>query len=238
MVLVFRDTKGSNLTAAEADGNIRTLRDLIQDVADNPTPGVGITDISQEPGSSVITIHLSNGQTHEVTLPRANLRYRGDWQPETFYLNGDWVKVANEGLYLVIQEHTSAETFNADEDLGSGPVYDLAVPYMTPPEGWQYLEIETDGSVTPNLVDSDKFILELNGETSTINVPINGYNGQPFALRIRMIAASSVSWGVGYLGANPSVLGGVGDETVLSGLMLDVGTASTAVINTVKEIPA
>lgn len=244
MVLTFRDEKGSPLTTAEQDANIRHLRDLIDYLIANPTPGVSITNITSS-GSS-LTIHLSNGTTKgPFTLPAANFRYRDLWEPETAYLTGDFFKIEDVGLYTVLLDHTSDTEFDPEFQVGGEDAYALAIPFFAPPEGWLLVEIATDGTVTLDLEQNDKFLLVL-GDDAFINVPINGYNGQPFALRIQVDTASvgtSVEWASGYLGANPSVLLGDGDETVLSGLILDADADATdpvptAVINTLKEIPA
>lgn len=240
MALTFRDEQDDPLTSAEQDDNIRTLRDMIQFLSDNPSPGVGITNITAD--GSQLTIHLSNGTTRgPFTIPAANFRYREDWAASTAYLIGDFFRIAEVGLYTVMEAHTSGLTFDP-EDAQSV----LAVPFFAPSQGWLVVEMsESEGVAVLDLNLSDKFILDVIDDCE-IQVPINGYAGQPFALRIVIAAGSAgaaVSFSPSYLGPAPSVLLGEGDETVMGGMVLDTDPeltdpGTTAIINALKEIAA
>lgn len=240
MALTFRDEEAGPLTSVQQDANIRTLRDMIQEAIDNPSPGVGITNVTQS--GSTLTVHLSNGSTRgPFTMPTPNFRFRGEWLPSTAYLIGDFYSRDGVGLFTVVEAHTSPLTFDAGDVR-----HELAVPFFASPEGW--LEIfmsSTENSLTMDLALHDKFIANITDDCE-VQVPLNGYAGQPFALRLVIDTGSvgtAVTFSPSYLGAPPSVLTDEGDETVLSGVVLDTDPeatdpGTTAVINTLKEIPA
>lgn len=73
MTLTFRDTKGSNLTPAEADANIRDLDGRITDLEDSPPEAVGISNITVV--GTQMTIYLADGTVlGPYTLPQAAFR--------------------------------------------------------------------------------------------------------------------------------------------------------------------
>jgi len=232
MSLTLRSEKGSNLTSAEFDENITTLRDMIQNVIDNPVPGVGISNITQS--GSTLTFHLTNGSTKgPFTMPSPNFRYRGDWAATTAYLKGDFFKEAL-GLYTVVVAHTSASTFDPDATSGGDPVYVLAIPFLVPPPTW--IDIESDaGDLFIDLSLGDKFRVHIT-ENTTIAFPesIPSYT-PPFILDIIMDGAFTVSFGPEYIGDDPPLLTGTGDRNIVSGVVLD---ETTAILSTVKQIPA
>jgi len=73
MTLTFRDTKGSNLTPAEADANIRDLDGRITDLEENPPEAVGISNITVV--GTQMTIYLADATVlGPYTLPQAAFR--------------------------------------------------------------------------------------------------------------------------------------------------------------------
>lgn len=123
--------KGSNLTAPEFDGNTYTHFLAIQDLIDNPPEAVSIDDFLIV--GSQLTITLTDATTRgPFTLPVARHRYRGAWAPATAYLDTDLVSVASLGFYFVLQDHTSAATFDEEASNSGGDFYRLFIPNIAP----------------------------------------------------------------------------------------------------------
>lgn len=110
------------LTAAEADGNVQTLRAAIQDLIDNPVEGVSVTNIAVS--GRQVTFYMSDSSTYgPFLLPIAYPRYRGEWAAAYSYAAMDIVQVPGYGTYLVAVDHTSEATFNPDAADTSGSYY-------------------------------------------------------------------------------------------------------------------
>lgn len=101
--------------------------------------------------------------------------------------------------------------------------------------GWHAVGV-TAGEATIDINDGDKFLITVDDDCE-LQVPANAVDGAPFAIRVVMDGAHSFTYAAGWHGENPPVLSGNGDETVLSGIVLDTGP-TTAIINIVKAIPA
>jgi hypothetical protein len=234
MPLVTVADKGAPLSAEEHDGNLTFLHGLIQALQSNPPVGVGVTNITAE--ASQVTFHLSNGQTRgPFQMPSANFRFRDAWAAETVYLVGDFFSVEELGLVTVLLAHTSQETFDIDEDLGEGSVYALAVPYISTPAGWHDVAVVSN-EASLDLAVHDKFLITVDDDCE-VQVPVNGYDGQPFAVRIHMDGTHAVTFHADFVGEDPDILVTAGDHNVLSGIILETDPL-TAVINAVKVIPA
>ncbi len=101
--------------------------------------------------------------------------------------------------------------------------------------GWEPVSV-VGGEATFDIEDGDKFLLTVDAACE-IQVPANAVPGAPFALRVVMDGSYPVTFAAGWLGNPPAVIIEDGDETVLSGIVLDTGP-TTGVINLVKHIPA
>lgn len=149
MALTFRTTdgsrwgagKGSNLSATEVDLNFWELLQLIQALPDLPD----LVEISNITASgSQMTIHLSDGSTRVVTMPTATFRYRGNWAAATAYTKLDLVRVldaiddADNGLYLITVNHTSAATFDPARTISGNLVYNLVIPLLSGADGTSF----------------------------------------------------------------------------------------------------
>ncbi|KLK91430.1 hypothetical protein AA309_20260 [Microvirga vignae] len=97
---------GRNLTAAEVDGNFWELVQEIADIAANAPAGVGIANITQL--GTLVTFHLSDSTTRQVTLPTSRLTWRGSWAAGTLYNVNDYFRVSGVGVYVVKTQHTAA----------------------------------------------------------------------------------------------------------------------------------
>jgi hypothetical protein len=119
------------LSANRIDTNFWETSERIRVIEENPPAPVEITNITQT--GRQFTVHLSNGGTFgPFTLPVASFRARGAWMAATAYLANDLVSAAGLGLYLVLQDHTSDATFDADAGNSAGDYYQLVFPLLVP----------------------------------------------------------------------------------------------------------
>lgn len=127
MAITYRTTdlaqwgtgQGSNLSAAQVDANFWTLYEMIQAVA--PEAGVGIA--SATVSGDQLTFTMTDATTlGPFTLPTIELNPRGNWTASTSYSVNDTI-AANGNVYLVTWTHTSAATFSAGANDGSGHDY-------------------------------------------------------------------------------------------------------------------
>ena len=120
------DGVGRPLTAAEVDANFSTLETGLQGLLDTP-PGVSIDTITVS--GRYMTVELSDGSTRgPFALPYAIWRYRGAWVGFEGYFEMDVVLVAGQGLFLVLEDHVAADTFDAAAAISSGALYLLIAP--------------------------------------------------------------------------------------------------------------
>jgi hypothetical protein len=118
---------GRPLTAAEADGNVQTLRDAIQALIDDPVAGASVSNIVVT--GRQVTFHLSDGSTFgPFTLPIAQPRYRGDWIALASYSAFDIVNTENDGTFMVVVNHTAATTFDPNRVIAGNEVYIQIAP--------------------------------------------------------------------------------------------------------------
>jgi hypothetical protein len=115
---------GSDLDADVIDANFYSLATTIQGVIDNPPTPNNISSI-EVIGSNKLVITLDDYTVFgPFDLPIAQFSDRGVWAPITLYHYGDIFTNANS-VYMVIQEHTSDATFNANAGSLAGPYYRL-----------------------------------------------------------------------------------------------------------------
>lgn len=144
--------EGRNLTAAEIDTNFYGHETRIGDLETDPPSAVGISNFVVD--GTQLTIFLSNGtQFGPYTLPTAQFRSRGVWVAATGYFALDLVEVAGQGLYLVLQNHTSDAAFDEAATNSSGDLYQLIFPSYAPAT---VLTVAT-ATFTPALADANKY---------------------------------------------------------------------------------
>lgn len=120
--------KGSNLTAAEVDGNFYDHDQRIEDLETSRPQPDDFASVSTS--GNLLTFHLQSGTTlGPVTMPTLQWQDRGAWLPFTLYAALDVVSVSGQGLFLVQVSHTSAATFDPNLSAGSPPaaVYQLLI---------------------------------------------------------------------------------------------------------------
>lgn len=163
MALTFRDVKGSPLTSAEADANIRTLQGMIEDIV--VPDGVGISSISVS--GATFTVHYSNGNSDgPFPLPeRPPFVWAFEWSSGTHYAQYEVFTVEDFGVYLVLQSggYTAPTDFNPDESNTSGPLLALMfgvlpipkIPVNHQPTGDYTLDPATDAGIYLRMEDTD-----------------------------------------------------------------------------------
>lgn len=113
--------KGSNLTAVDFDANTYEFDTRITELEENPPEAVSIDHFVVS--GSLLTIVLSNGSTHgPFSLPMAQWRWTGPWQPLITYLPGD-ITTVDGAVYFVRVMHVAATAFDAGLFTDSGYVY-------------------------------------------------------------------------------------------------------------------
>lgn len=130
-----RSGLGRGLTYAEVDANWTAIQSAVNGLL-AASPGVGIASITQ-PTPWTIRITLTDSTTATFALPIASYNYRGTWAAATAYAVNDTFQ-QNGSLYAVLFAHTSASTFDAGANDGSGHDYYqalLSAPAATLPTG-------------------------------------------------------------------------------------------------------
>jgi hypothetical protein len=79
-----------------------------------------------------MTFHFTDSSTQTIPLPVITLKYVGPWMPSTPYVRGDlFTESGTSGFYQVLENHTSAATFNpnaTDGTTANNPLYQLWMP--------------------------------------------------------------------------------------------------------------
>jgi hypothetical protein len=94
------------------------------------------------------------------------MTFRDEWAALTFYNENDLVTVANLGLYLVLQSHTSDASFDPDASNTAGDYYQLVFGIGIPS-----VESESGSSYTMALADNGKIKRMTNAGGCTVHVP-------------------------------------------------------------------
>lgn len=108
---------GRRLTSLEVDENFDTLETRIQNIIDNPIPGLGIANIAMV-GTRTLRVTLDDNSIFEFFMPVVAPHWRGEWQANTAYFALDRFSKDGFGIYVVLFDHISGATFdeNATED--------------------------------------------------------------------------------------------------------------------------
>lgn len=120
--------KGANLLPGEIDLNFWVLLNALIEVQESPTQPLQIQSITVL--GNQMTVTLSDGVTTfgPFNLPVAAFRWRDSWAPDTAYKFADFF-TANEGMYLVLQDHISDDTFNPAAGNMIGAYAQLVFPF-------------------------------------------------------------------------------------------------------------
>ena len=158
MPLIFRNQKGSNLTADEVDGNFKYLHERLQQLEEGIMAPETLEDITVSNGQ--ITIKGSKGSVFgPFALPSASLSIKEAWSSQTPYSKNDLVQ--REGaLYKARHSHKSDEVFDPTSwDVVFDGRRDANTPLQVPvyetkelPEpkvGAGAARVDEDGVITP-----------------------------------------------------------------------------------------
>lgn len=120
--------KSANLNPVEVDENFWDLLQRLQAVEENPAQPLQIGNIAVS--GNRMTITLSDGVTSfgPFTLPQAAFRFTGSYQASHDYSAFDFL-TANDGLYLVLIEHTSDADFDPDAQVAGQALYQFILPF-------------------------------------------------------------------------------------------------------------
>lgn len=118
---------GGNLTPLQFDENMWTLLTRIKALETNPPVAISVNGFTVI--GSQFQVNMSNGTTRgPYDLPIATFRAVGNWVNSMPLFKLDLVTVPHSGLYLVLQNHTTAiapAVFDPNATLGGLPLYQL-----------------------------------------------------------------------------------------------------------------
>lgn len=176
--------KGANLTAAEVDENFYDLDSRVDTLETSPPEAISIQSI--DVAGNQLTITLTDASVQgPFTLPVAQWAYKGPWQPNTVYVVNDLIDESGS-IYLVLTNHTSAETFDPEAEDENGFYYSrlLSPPRQPYDIGMYYNDAITSGTevimahvaarratIPLNFADAKAFLLVATS-TSPLTFPI------------------------------------------------------------------
>lgn len=114
---------GRPLTATEVDNNFWDHEGRIAALEDNPPVPISVSTVTI--AGSVLTFHMTDGSTHNVTAPVATFHWRGDFKAGTAYAVLDEIRVGGVGRVLVLKAHTGADPFDIDRQVTGSDAYFL-----------------------------------------------------------------------------------------------------------------
>ena len=158
MPIIFREQKGSVLTAAEVDNNFKELQERLCTLEDEKLSPETFSKINLEDGK--LTFEGSKGSTFgPFSLPNTPLSTKGFWAPQTPYTQSDLVQ-HEKSLYSASHDHISGDVFSpnnwnvvfkADLDSTSplqAPVYESE--NLPEPKIGEWIScVQEDGTITP-----------------------------------------------------------------------------------------
>lgn len=170
MSLVYRATKGANLTPAEVDANFAFLKAIYDALVASPPTANSLENIVQSADGSQITFYLTDStQLGPFTLPTAVFRFVGEWAAGTGYQVGDFFTYERAGLYYVEQNHTSEVSFDETEENSDGRYYQLVMDFFS----GSTVKSVASVTYTPVLLDANRYIRTTTDIGITVTVPAN-----------------------------------------------------------------
>jgi hypothetical protein len=156
---------GGRLTNTQADENIDELGRAVEELRDNPPSPDDIATVLDLNGSFKFVLG-SGAELGPVTIPTSRMSWQGEWAAATGYVADDVVTVSGDGIYLVLQDHTSAASFDAEASDSDGAVYSQMFGLGIP--GVETISATTE---TAALADNNKYFLATNSAGCTVTVP-------------------------------------------------------------------
>lgn len=152
MTIVLRSVKGSNLTAAEVDGNFTDLNGRVTTLETTPPTPNEIANVDVTDG--LLTITMDDATVWgPFALPVTSFRVRDAWEALTEYNYYDIVYVEGDGVYFVAKAHTSPAAFSAEHAVGGVLVYIKLMSDITPPIN---MLVTTEATEARTLVADDR----------------------------------------------------------------------------------
>src|SRR5262245_9234968 len=143
---------GSPLAAAQVDGNFFDVDQRIVGLTTDLAEGKRIDFVSYT--DTDMTFHYTDATTQTIPLPIATFQYVGSWLPSSPYVQGDLFSHEN-GFYQVLEDHTSAATFDPNATDGStdnNPLYALWMPLYDTLDSLTDVEVDSGVAIGDVLV--------------------------------------------------------------------------------------
>lgn len=192
---------GRNLTPTEVDLNFWILLDLFQTLEANGTQPDQISSITSS--NNQLTVHMDDGVTTygPFDLPMATWTWRGNWAPNTAFNKFDLFNESN-GLYLVLQDHTSNSTFDSEAGNIAGRYYSHLIPYpVTFDIGFFFPGLPgtgiTDDKPIFSYLAAHTFFLNADLPGSLASVDTAFTSATDFDIRINSLSIGTLSFGAG-----------------------------------------
>jgi hypothetical protein len=116
----------TRLSKAQGNENFWQIKQAIEALVATAAAGVGISNITIS--GRVMTIFMTDATEYAFTLPYATFTYRGVWQAAVSYAELDMVLVNGFGLFLVLNPHVSAGSFDPAAGNSAGDFYLFLCP--------------------------------------------------------------------------------------------------------------
>jgi hypothetical protein len=186
MSIVYRYIKGSNLTAAEVDGNFQTVE---AQIAAKAAQGAGIASVTLVPNDMLQFQLTDHSYLPPVgPLPTAQYRFRGAWTPSTPYLVNDTFSEGASG-YVALVQHTSATTFDPNATDGSG--HNLYGLFFQGTVSVAPVVTKTGTTWTPTLADANSYQRFTSGSAILVTIPTNASVPFPIDTEINLRQAGA-----------------------------------------------
>lgn len=175
MTIVYRDEKGSPLTADEVDGNFHDLDDRITEFEAGGSQAPRAIELIRlaESGVALEVVYTDATVDGPFPIPSTTWTGQGAWTNSTPYAVNDIVEVPGVGFFLVLENHTTPaapEEFDPDAVNGSDePLYQQigAFPSTVDPIAFSFYgtlpseqQTATDGELIGTFVLTEACTLE------------------------------------------------------------------------------
>lgn len=195
---------------------------LVNDLVTVPGQGVFLVLVAHTSDTTFDPDYLV-GSVDAYQLVLQEVRYafdfQGDWTQSTAYSINDVVSVPAQGIYLVLQDHTSETTFDPDRQIGAEDVYKLL--YAEPRS--QVVEV-TGASHTPAAIWG--YHRCTNAAGCAITIPLNATNALPIGTEFHFRQC----------GAGPVTIAGEGAVTLNLPAGVNPQTAALGAVMTAKKV--
>lgn len=194
------DGIGRNLHPSEVDLNFWILLQLFLGLEENPAQPNQISSITS--ADNQLTVHMADATTFgPFDLPLATWTYRGNWGPNVEFNKFDLFNEAN-GLYLVLQTHTSNSTFDSEDGNIAGRYYSHLIVYpVTFDIGFFFPGLPGTGIAANNpmftYAAAHSFFLNADLVQSLASVDVAFTIATSFPIRLNGLDIGSIDFGAG-----------------------------------------